>query len=79
MYARVCRFVYQIWDDVASCVVWQGAAEVRTSIVAGERLAASAATQTSSKLVPILGALISGAMDCATTLSVGRCCVRVFR
>ena len=49
------------------------------SIQAGERLAASATARSGSKLIPVLGALLSGAIDCATTASVGRCACRVFR
>merc|ERR1719198_606340 len=56
-----------------------GAAELRSSIAAGEHLAASAAAQSSSKLIPILGALVSGGIDCATTASVGRRSIRVFK
>uniref|UniRef100_A0A7S2RY38 J domain-containing protein n=1 Tax=Mucochytrium quahogii TaxID=96639 RepID=A0A7S2RY38_9STRA len=53
--------------------------ELETSIHAGEKLAARATTSSSAKLIPILGALISGAIDCATTASVGRCSKRVFK
>lgn len=55
------------------------AAEVRASVLAGERMAAQATTRGSSKVIPIIGAFISGGIDCATTASVGRCSVRVFR
>lgn len=53
-------------------------AEIRTSIIAGEKMAASATARSASKLVPVLGALVSGAVDCAMTASVGRCSLRVF-
>jgi len=56
-----------------------GIAELRSSIIAGEKLAASATARSTSKLIPIIGAIISGAIDCATTASVGRCAVRVFK
>jgi DnaJ-domain-containing protein 1 len=56
-----------------------GQAELRSSILAGEKLAASAGARSSSKLIPILGALISGVIDGATTASVGRCAMRVFK
>jgi len=56
-----------------------GQAELRTSIQAGERLAASATASTTSKLLPIIGALVCGAIDGATTASVGRCAVRIFK
>jgi len=55
------------------------AAEIRSSVAAGERLAANAAAQSTSKLIPILGALISGAIDCATTASVGHRAARIFK
>lgn len=67
------------FSSVGAAVRAGSAAELRTSIVAGEKLAASATARSSSKLIPILGALISGAIDCATTASVGRCSIRVFK
>jgi len=66
-------------STVGAAVRAGSAAELRSSILAGEKLAANAASKGSSRLIPILGALISGAIDCATTASVGRCSIRVFK
>lgn len=54
-------------------------AEIRSSIMAGERLVTRATASTTSKLIPIIGALVCGAIDGATTASVGRCAMRVFK
>jgi hypothetical protein len=66
-------------STVSALVRAGGAAELRSSIIAGEKLAANAAVQSSSKFIPIIGALISGAIDGATTASVGRCAVQIFK
>jgi hypothetical protein len=66
-------------SSVGALIRAGGAAEIRSSVIAGEKLAASATARSSSKLIPVLGALISGAIDCATTASVGRCAMRIFK
>lgn len=52
--------------------------EIEASIIAGEKLAARATASSASKFIPLVGALFSGVIDCATTASVGRAAKRVF-
>jgi len=66
-------------SSVSALIRAGGTAEIRSSVIAGEKLAASATARSSSKLIPILGALISGVIDGATTASVGRCAIRIFK
>ena len=49
---------------VAQSVV---AAELRSSLVAGEKLVVQATARTTSKAIPLLGAILGAALECATT------------
>jgi len=70
------RASIQVAVDVAESV---SVGALRSSILAGEHLAASATARTTTRVIPIIGALFTGVVDCATTASVGRRSLRVFK
>jgi uncharacterized protein (DUF697 family) len=69
------RALASLTGAVAQSVV---AAELRSSLVAGEKLVAQATTRTTSKAIPLLGAILGAALDCATTAKVGLMAKRLF-
>jgi hypothetical protein len=69
------RALTSLTGAVAQSVV---AAELRSSLVAGEKLVAQATTRTTSKAIPLLGAILGAALDCATTAKVGLMAKRLF-
>jgi len=52
--------------------------ELQASINAGERLAAQTTARSGSRLIPLVGAIISAAIDSGTTASCGHCALRIF-
>jgi len=52
--------------------------EVESSIIAGRQLATRAGENSMSKAIPVIGAVVGGVVDCATTMSVGRWAQKVF-
>jgi hypothetical protein len=69
------RALASLTGAVAQSVV---AAELRSSLVAGEKLVAQATARTTSKAIPLLGAILGAALDCATTAKVGLAAKRLF-
>jgi hypothetical protein len=53
--------------------------ELETTIVAGKQLSARAGSSSASHAIPVIGAVVSGVVDGATTASVGRFAKKVFR
>ena len=51
--------------------------EVESSIIAGRQLATRAGENSMSKAIPVIGAVVAGVVDCATTHSVGRWAAKV--
>ena len=52
--------------------------ELESSIIAGRQLATRAGENSMSKAIPVLGAVVGGVVDAATTMSVGRWAQKVF-
>ena len=52
--------------------------EVESSIIAGRQLTARAGENTMAHAIPVLGAVVGGVVDCATTMGVGRWAQKVF-